>query len=378
MRSLIHTGLFLVIAAGLPVESADRQFAPHRRCGEQPGAPAGEIAAGDFVELQSLGHCMGHCPDYAVRLSADGTVTWNGKFGVQTKGQAARQVSAEAARVLIESYRASDFWGLCDTGWSAADGPKVTVTVHIGEREKSVTGGDPDWKLFRRVSELTGTYYWIYGTPQPESIEHLVLTDSDFAPKPGYTELMRDAIRRDLRAVQREIGGGASINAQDASGFTALMAAALRRDPEVMTILLNAGADPNLRSNLGQTALMAASAGPLALSGKTFIVLADAHADLNAQDRTGQSVLMLAAQDRDGQSALMLDAPKDEAALIATLLNLGARRDARDAAGHTALDRVTSALDRLERQAATHGPLGVSDELRRRRLQQVRDILQQP
>ncbi len=375
MRSLIHAAIFLAVAAGVCVEPADGQFAPPRRCPDQPAAPTGDIAAGDFVELQF----EGYRPEYSVRLGADGTVVWNGKFGVETKGPATRQVSPEAARALIESYRASYFWGLCDKGWSAADAPEITVTLHLGDREKSVTGGDPDWNLYRKVSELTGTYYWIRGTPRAESIEHLALTDSDFAPKPGFTELMRDAIKRDLRAVQHEItGGGANVNAQDASGFTALMAAALRRDPEVMTILLNAGADPNLRSNQGQTALMAASAGPLALSEKTFLVLADAHADLNAQDRSGQSVLMLAAQDRDGQSALMLDAPKDEAALIANLLKLGASRDARDAAGHSALDRVTSALDRFERQAAATGPLGVSDELRRRRLQQVRNVLQQP
>lgn len=377
MLQFIRAGIFFVIAAGV-LAGPDGQFAPPRRCADQPAAPTGDIVAGDFVELQSLEHCEGDCPVYGLRLGADGVVTWSGKSGVETKGPASRQVSPKAARALIESYRASYFWGLCARGWSAADAPEITVTVHIGEREKSVTGGDPDWNLYRKVSELTGTYYWIHGTPQPESIEHLALTDSNFAPKPGFTELMRNALRRDLRGVQAQIAARADVNAQDTSGFTALMAAALERDPEVLTILLNAGADPNLRSNQGQTALIAASAGPLALSQKTFLVLADAHADLNAQDRDGQSVLMLAAQDRDGQSAMMLDAPKDEAALIAILLKMGARRDARDAAGHTALDRVTSALDRFERQAATSGPLGVSDELRRRRLQQVRDVLLQP
>ena len=50
---------------------------------------------------------------------------------------------------------------------------------------------------------------------------------------------------------------------------------------------------------------------------------------------------------------------------------------------NTALDRVTSGLDQLERQARASVPPGVSDELRRRRLQQrrlqqVRDVLLQP
>jgi len=370
--------LFIITAAALAsgcwVRNAYAQSPAQRRCfNDQIATPTSEIANNDFVELEDKSPCsLLPCQNYSVRLQADGTVIWNGKPGARIEGAATPQVSPAAARALIESYRAEDFWSLCERGFGAADGPEVVVTLHIGDQEKSVHTGTPDWALYRKVTELAGTYYWIRGDPQPESLDDLVRTDSDSAPKPAFTDLMRDALRRDLRGVQRELAAGANVNAQDSSGFTTLMCAALRRDPEVIAILLKAGADPNLRTQRGQTALMAASAGWAALSEETFRVLIAAGANLNTQDSVGQSALMLAARDRDGQSAMMLAAPQADATLISFLLTAGAKPDVHDTAGHTALDLVSSALAILEREA------DVSQELRRRRLQQVREVLLRP
>lgn len=338
--------------------------------GEQSVLPNGEIAPSDFVELKSTSSCMDPCPVYSVRVRADGTVTWDGQSGVQTKGPATRQVSAEAARALIESYRAAGFWHLCQGVSGGEDGPEVSTTVHIGNSEKSING-TPDWKIYRSVGALAETYYWIRGDPQLESVSNSRLSDNDFAPKPGFTDLMRAASRGDVSGIERELMAGAKVNAQDSSGFTALMCATRTRNREALTILLQAGADANLRSNLGQTAIMAASAGS-ALSEEALGMLIAAGGDLNAQDR-------------DGVSALMLAAPHAEPALISFMLKAGARRDALDAAGHTALDRVASALWSVESESEAVKNLNIGNkaqrqaglETRRSRLQQVRALLLQ-
>jgi hypothetical protein len=65
--------------------------------------------------------------------------------------------------------------------------------VHIGDQEKTIKG-TPDWKIYQSVGALAGTYYWIRGDPQQESvassifqalpISNLRLSDNAFAPSP--------------------------------------------------------------------------------------------------------------------------------------------------------------------------------------------------
>jgi hypothetical protein len=96
-----------------------------------------------------------------------------------------------------------------------------------------------------------------------------------------------------------------------------------------MLTLLDAGADPNLRSHRGQTAIMAVSIAFGSLEEKVRMLKA-AGGDINAQDADGQTALMIAA---DGF---------DQSNIVSILLREGARKDLRDARGHTVLKRLES------------------------------------
>jgi hypothetical protein len=161
-------GVFFAVATVCLISESWAQQGQGRGCSSEAAEPAVEIAPTDFVELKSTSSCMDPCPIYSVRVRGDGSVLWNGQLGVQMKGEATRQVSAEAARALIESYRAAGFWHLCDRGYGE-DGPEVTTTVHIGDQEKTIKG-TPDWKIYQSVGALAGTYDWIRGDPTLESV----------------------------------------------------------------------------------------------------------------------------------------------------------------------------------------------------------------
>jgi ankyrin repeat protein len=144
---------------------------------------------------------------------------------------------------------------------------------------------------------------------------------------------MRTSSRGTLAEVKRQLSAKADPNAQDASGWTALMYASLAEQPEIMQALLDAGAHPNLRSHRDQTAIMAVVTASSSLEEKVTMLRA-AGGDINAQDGDGQTALMLAA---DGFDPLKI---------VPILLREGARKDLRDARGHTVLERLEAKAKR--------------------------------
>jgi hypothetical protein len=333
------------------------------------------IAPNDFVELQSKSGCMDACPIYSVRLRADGTVTWNGIQGVETQGPATRHVSPDEASALIQRYRA--VWNLRNLPSGGEDAPEVITTLHIGDRQESING-TPDWEIYRAVGLLAGTYNWIRGDPRQQSLDALQIPDSEFAPKPGVTGLMRAVAARQIAEIKRELAAGANVNAQDASGFTALMYASWLSHTEILRILLKSGADASLRSYRGQTAIMAASTG-IRFAEENIQMLVAAGADLNAQDHDGNSALMLAAG-----SAFTLRLPNPEE--IAFLIGAGARRNLRNTSELTAADNVTAALSHATEQSLMLEGFNLPNKVerqaalleRREKLRQVRQILLLP
>jgi len=112
-------------------------------------------------------------------------------------------------------------------------------------------------------------------------------------------------------------------------GWTPVMIAAAENKPETVSYLLSAGANPNAASNLGRTPVMFA-----ANYGYTDIVemLAKAGADLNAVPTDDRRMPALSAAAANGH-----------AATAAALLRLGAKPDAVDGEGATALLRASGA-----------------------------------
>jgi hypothetical protein len=273
---------------------------------------------------------MGACPVYTVKIHADGHVVWQRKIGAQLESPVSKNIQPEDARALIERIRASGFWSLCETypGWE--DAPDAITTARIGDQEKRVSDGGigaPDFlrEIEYEVDLMVDTHRHVHGDPTMENIRHLDW-DSWYA-KAGVTKLMQASARGTLDEVKKQLSAKPDPNAQDASGWTALMYASLAERPEIMQALLDAGADPNLRSHRGQTGIMAVSIAFTSPEEKVRVLKA-AGGDINAQDADGQTALMIAA---DGF---------DRSNIVSILLREGARKDLRDATGHTVLERL--------------------------------------
>jgi ankyrin repeat protein len=129
-------------------------------------------------------------------------------------------------------------------------------------------------------------------------------------PEADGTTALHWAVKRgDLAAVDLLLKAGAKVEATTRYGVAPLYLAARRGDPVSLERLIKAGANPNWAMPDGETALMTT-----ALSGnpEAVKVLAAHGANLNATDPTR------------GQTALMWAASGNKAAVVKTLLELGA------------------------------------------------------
>ncbi len=128
--------------------------------------PSAQVTYPDYVELGRTG-CYGTCPDYTVRIGADGKVSWYGRYFVTLKGEMKSQVSREKATALIEEFRKQGFWGLCGNYLrSVTDNPTYWTIVSIDGKTKKVEDyavSAPKWlqDLDKQVDELANTKPWI-------------------------------------------------------------------------------------------------------------------------------------------------------------------------------------------------------------------------
>jgi hypothetical protein len=159
---------------------------------------------------------------------------------------------------------------------------------------------------------------------------------------------------KDLDTLQRLIGRGADVNAQNNNGWTALIWAARYNNILAIRALLAAGADLSIQTNIGNTALMVA-----AYNNNTEAIgaLLAASADVSTQNNFGDMALMVAAnrgnafaisallaagadvnaQNNDGETALIVAAIHDNIHAIQALLAGGADINAKNNTGDTAL-----------------------------------------
>ena len=141
----------------------------------------------------------------------------------------------------------------------------------------------------------------------------------------GVTALFQAAhMNADAPTLQLLLQAGADINAQDADGETALKSALANATGEerVADFLLQHGANPNLADSDGDTPMIQAIS---AYHKPSFMTSLVAHgAKVNAQDKAGQTALMVASGLEDTDS-------------MAQLLVLGADTNMKDKDGATAI-----------------------------------------
>lgn len=286
-------------------------------------APRSPLQPTDFVELERYGCLQGVCPSYVIRLAASGRIDWTGRGFVDEEGNRSKTISPEKARGAMKKFLSSDVWNLCgdyERGLTHGDGSQLTVSVGGATKViRDYAEAAPLWfrELQAELDQVTDSHRWRHGDPKSEPLYNI---DAEYLPKPGLTDLMRAAVEEDLARLQPLLFQGAEVDAVDAGGWTALMYAAAGTYGSAVSPLIAAGADPDHRSHFGDTPLMAA-----ALRGRFDEELAEAGADVNAQNRNGVSALML----------LVVSADPEE---IKLALKAGADPSLRDGQGRTALD----------------------------------------
>ena len=159
--------------------------------------------------------------------------------------------------------------------------------------------------------------------------------------------------RNDLKAVQRFVAQGVSVDARSAvEGFTPLYTAALKDSLEVAKFLIDHGADVNARGLDGTSVLHAAAYGAAV---RAAALLIDKGADVNAIDLKGRTPLHMAAASPF----------RHDAQIIEFLLAHGAKINAKDGEGDTPLHAVVgtlldpniseAAVDKVAEMLVAHG-----------------------
>ncbi len=146
----------------------------------------------------------------------------------------------------------------------------------------------------------------------------------------AHSQTLKEALdKKDTLTAAQLIKKGGDVNQPDKDGTTALMTACRWADEPMVRFLLGHGAIPDkVRSPKGRTELMV---GCAYYSGKGIsLMLVNKGADINAVSNDGITPLMLAAQNAK------LD-------VVELLLKHGAKVNAKDNMGKTALDYANKA-----------------------------------
>ncbi|MGD0346543.1 MAG: TonB family protein [Terracidiphilus sp.] len=282
-----------------------------------------ETGKDDYVEILRSS-CMGACPDYTVKVEADGTISWTGRSSVETIGGRKSKIDASMARSLLEWFRTKDFWSYCGSySRNITDSSGTEITVRLGGKTRKISdyaesGPSELQDLLMEVDRVSDSHRWRHGDPAREPISRIA--NDAWLPKPGVTPLMIAAGRNDPERLKALINAGADVSSADSSGWSALMYAAFVYSDVPVQLLLKAGADPNQSSPRGDTPLMVSAA-----FGSWDDVLVKAGARLNAQNSAGQTALMFLAS-------------RGEVDAIDEALRAGTDASLKDKKGRTALD----------------------------------------
>ena len=122
--------------------------------------------------------CFGTCPSYKVTIASDGTVTFEGRDFVKTKGTATAQIKPDDFKQLASEFEKIKYFsldgkyepGTPGCGVAATDLPYARTAIRLGRRIKSVSHyhGCTSSEVLRaltalerKIDEIAGTEKWI-------------------------------------------------------------------------------------------------------------------------------------------------------------------------------------------------------------------------
>jgi hypothetical protein len=155
-------GVLLVFFAILPI-------------GERPQAqvPFPEIHDWNSLRITlSRGACYGRCPIYEIAIHGDGTVLYDGRDYVRTKGKKTLQISHASLVQLVDIFRKVDYFSLADRYVSGVtDNPTYVTSISFDGVSKSVVdyvgrkAGMPPGvsDVEAAIDRLSGASQWIGG-----------------------------------------------------------------------------------------------------------------------------------------------------------------------------------------------------------------------
>jgi hypothetical protein len=124
----------------------------------------------ELVIKLERGACFGDCPVYSLTIFGNGTVVYDGKDFVQTKGARETAISTGAVNELVSEFEKADYFSLNDsyTQFGVSDMPYVTTSIHIGGKTKTISHylGDRSapaqlTELENRIDEIVNSDQWI-------------------------------------------------------------------------------------------------------------------------------------------------------------------------------------------------------------------------
>jgi hypothetical protein len=294
--------------------------------------------------------CFGTCPIYSLEIFQDGKLHYNGEKFVAVIGPQEGRIPPAAVKALIESFYKIDYFDLKDV-YETQQNPDGSMTM---------------------VSDLPTTYTSLRVGSRTKSVK-----DYAFSPEKLRTlELEIDRVANthrwvhgidDLKDWQQVLS---DIYGRTKPGMTLLMQAAGKGDVNVLVKEHENGSDINAQDETGWTAIM--------LAGEqcrldTVQQLLDWHAQVNIKDKNGDDALMGAASafcyepsarkaqaqiiklliangadpnlhDDRGLTPLMALTTYGNTDAATILLDAGVQVEAKDQAGMTALDHAKNAL----------------------------------
>lgn len=164
MLCVVVFGLLTALATGCITTGKT-----HGENGEMQGSASTSFPEKLVIKLERTA-CFGNCPVYSLTVNGDGTVVYEGKDFVRTKGIRQATISMAAIYQILAKFDEAEYFSLKDsyTGFGKSDMPHANTSISMGNRTKSIKHymGDQSapkklTELENKIDEIVNSAQWI-------------------------------------------------------------------------------------------------------------------------------------------------------------------------------------------------------------------------